>query len=44
MGLFDQIAERPVNEIEFIASHFHELDISRLEKFEQLIVERILSC
>jgi hypothetical protein len=31
------------NEIEFIASHFHEIDISRLEKFEQSIVERILS-
>jgi hypothetical protein len=31
------------NEIEFIASHFHEVRISRLEKFEQSIVERILS-
>jgi hypothetical protein len=31
------------NETEFIASHFHELDISRPEKFEQRIAERILS-
>jgi hypothetical protein len=31
------------NEIKFIASHFHEIDISRLEKFEPSSVERILS-
>jgi hypothetical protein len=31
------------NEIEFIASHFHEIDISRLEKFEQSMIEKILS-
>jgi hypothetical protein len=31
------------NEIEFIASHFHDIDISKLDMFEQSIVERILS-
>jgi hypothetical protein len=31
------------NETEFTASHFHEIDISRFEKFGQSIVERILS-
>jgi hypothetical protein len=30
------------NEIEFIASHFQEVDVSRLEKFEQSVVERVL--
>jgi hypothetical protein len=31
------------SEIEFIASHFHEIDISRLYKIEQSIIEKILS-
>jgi hypothetical protein len=30
------------NEIKFIASRFREIDISRLENFEQSIIERIM--